>query len=171
MANTYTLIEAKTLGSATATVTFSSIPGTYTDLQLYVSGQGTTSVSFAASLKVVFNSSGGTAYSWRNLEGYNSSAGSNSSSGQAYGFGAFCPTPAQATWGINSIYIPNYAGSNNKSLSSDAVKENNSTGNIQMRLVASLWSNTAAITSVKLVPDYGNFAQYSTAILYGIKNS
>jgi len=69
------------------------------------------------------------------------------------------------------LYIPNYAGSANKSASSDSVRENNATGSIQLRLVASLWSNAAAITSVKLVPDYGNFAIYSTATLYGIKNS
>ena len=69
-----------------------------------------------------------------------------------------------------STYIPNYAGSNNKSYSVDGVTENNATASYQI-MYAGLWSNTAAINQITLVPDTLNFVQYTTATLYGIKNS
>jgi hypothetical protein len=40
-----------------------------------------------------------------------------------------------------------------------------------MNFIAGLWSNTAAITSISMAPDNGNYPQYSTATLYGIKSS
>jgi hypothetical protein len=82
------------------------------------------------------------------------------------------PSSATAsTFSNGELYIPNYAGSNNKSSSADGVNENNDTSALSA-LTANLWSNTAAITSIKLTPaTAGNFVQYSTAVLYGIKNS
>jgi hypothetical protein len=69
------------------------------------------------------------------------------------------------------IYLPNYAGSNNKSLSLDSAFENNSS-TAYLNMVAGLWSSSAAITSLKVYPaSASNFAQYSTAYLYGVKNS
>ena len=75
-----------------------------------------------------------------------------------------------STFGNSEFYIPNYTGSTNKSISSDGVSENNATG-AYTRLVAGLWSQTSAITSIDLVPDTGDFAQYSTAYLYGVSNA
>jgi len=75
------------------------------------------------------------------------------------------------TFGSWEAYVPNYTLSNNKSVSLDSVMENNATA-AEQNLVAGLWSNTAAITSIKLLPLNGTaFKQYSTATLYGIKNS
>ena len=76
-----------------------------------------------------------------------------------------------STFGNTMLYIPNYTSSNNKSSSSDGVAETNAT-NVNMAMIANLWSNTAAITSIKLTPATGaTLQQYSTATLYGIKNS
>ena len=74
------------------------------------------------------------------------------------------------TFSSSEIYVPNYASSNYKSVSADSVTENNATGALA-GLTAGLWSNTAAITTVTLTPQSGNFVQYSSAYLYGIKNS
>ena len=72
------------------------------------------------------------------------------------------------TFSNNSIYIPNYTGSNNKSVSVDSVYENNATTAGQ-HLVSGLWASSAAITSVKLTEGFGNnWVQYTTATLYGI---
>lgn len=77
------------------------------------------------------------------------------------------------TFGNFEVYIPNYTSANNKSLSADSVTEDNASSVYGMSLVAGLWANTDAITSI-LVQDIAggsNLAQYSTARLYGIKNS
>jgi hypothetical protein len=75
-----------------------------------------------------------------------------------------------STFGNFEIYLPNYAGSNNKSVSSDSVAENNAT-EAYTNLRALLWSSTAAINAIKFTLGAGNFAQYSTATLYGISNA
>jgi hypothetical protein len=85
--------------------------------------------------------------------------------GQGSGNGA-----TASTFGNGEVYIPNYAGSTNKSMSADGVSENNGT-EAYTDLIANLWSNTSAITSILLYPDSGTWQQYSTATLYGIKNS
>jgi hypothetical protein len=69
-----------------------------------------------------------------------------------------------------SVYLPNYAGAASKSYSIDSVNENNASGAIQS-LMASRWSGVAAVTSLTLTLNSGNFAQYSSATLYGISKS
>lgn len=70
------------------------------------------------------------------------------------------------------MYFPNYAGSNAKSFSADYVTENNATSAL-IGLVALLWNQTSAITSMNFEGYYSGdkFDQYSTVTLYGIKNS
>jgi hypothetical protein len=76
-----------------------------------------------------------------------------------------------STFGNGELYIPNYAGSTNKSYSADSVAETNATATF-MYLTAGLWSNTAAINSITMTPQGGsNFVQYTTATLYGISKS
>jgi hypothetical protein len=167
MANTYVAIATVTVGSGgAATISFSSIPATYTDLLLKVSAR-TDQASVTSEINVTFNGST-SSISLRGLYGNGSAAGSQTLTRHPIlGTGS---TATTSTFGNSEIYIPNYAGSNNKSSSSDAVAESNTT-TVFSYLNAALWSNTAAITSVTLTPDSGNFAQYSTATLYGIKNS
>jgi hypothetical protein len=175
MANTYKLIASSTVGSGgAASIDFSSIPSTYTDLALLVSARSVGGSNYGTQLKMVFNNSGGTAYSWRNLEGYDSTAGSNNATSQAYGHGGLFPTANQtaSTFGSSNIYIPNYAGSANKSYSAEGIAEKNAATDWIINMVAGLWANTAAINQITLTTlNASNFAQYSTAYLYGIKNS
>jgi hypothetical protein len=162
MANTYTLIEAKTLTTTAASVTFSSIPATYTDLKLVMSLRITTG---DPNTNLTFTPSGGT-YSDKVLFGYSSTAGSNSTSNIRAG-----QVNADANMFNNvEIYIPNYASSNTKSVSVDAVTEVNGTTNL-LSLTAGLWSGTSAITGIVLTPVSSTYTQYSTFYLYGIKNS
>jgi hypothetical protein len=173
MPNTYSLIASSTVGAGgAANFDFTSIPSTYTDLSLVVSARTVSASNFGTALKIVFNNSGGTAYSWRNLEGYNSSAGSNGSTSQAYSIGGFFPTANQTGFGSNNIYIPNYAGSTNKSYSAEGISEKNATTDWIVNMVAGLWANTAAINRITLSADNAsNFVEYSTAYLYGIVKS
>jgi hypothetical protein len=176
MANTFTKIASVTVGSGgAANIDFTSIPATYTDLVVKFSLRSTASDSGGSNpsdARLSFNNST-SGYSERMIYSDN---GTSAASAATSGSGFFNWAGTQnsnsntaSTFSNCEVYIPNYAGSNNKSVSSDAIRENNATGGIQIRLFAGLWSNSAAITSVKLAPDYGNFAQYSTATLYGIK--
>lgn len=172
MPNTYTLIEAKTLATSTASVTFTSIPATYTDLLVKLSTR-TSRGAGNEDVYVEFNGSGGTAYSSRRLYATSSGAASDSSTGVAFieFYSTDGNTATASTFGNAEMYVPNYASSNNKSVSIDAITENNSTAAIQ-GLAAGLWSNSAAITSIKFTgASGGSFVQYSTFYLYGISKS
>jgi hypothetical protein len=166
MANTYTLIASSTVGSGgAATITFSSIASTYTDLKVVVSGRNSTSSTSDLILKFNGSSSG---YTQKYIIGTGVSAVSGS---QTYGqIGIMAGNSTANTFATNETYIPNYASSNYKSFSSDDAYENNAT-QAYASFWANLWSNTAAITSIELSSGTGNFVQYSTAYLYGIKNS
>jgi hypothetical protein len=108
-------------------------------------------------------------FSWKRIYGDGSSV---SSSGLSDSYWFYTDTSAQTsnTFGSGEIYVTNYAGSNNKAVSSESLTENNATF-AEAFMVAALWSNTTAINQITLVPLTGNFVQYSTATLYGIKNS
>ena len=167
MATTYTLISSVTVGSGGATtMTFSSIPQTYTDLLLKISSRNTT--GGADNHRISFNGNT-TSYSFRALEGNGSSAGSFNDVVRLVGL-INGSTSTASTFSNNEIYIPNYTSSNNKSFSTDSVTENNGT-TAYAQLWASLWSNTAAITSIDIDANTLTFAQYTTAYLYGISNA
>jgi hypothetical protein len=167
MANTYQLIEAQTLGSSAASVTFSAIPATYTDLVAKFSIRQTAAFPFST-VQLKFNGST-TSFTVKYLEGDGAIAASGASPARYVQY-ANASTSTANTFSNGELYIPNYAGSNYKSHSIDAVSEQNA-ATAYTDLVAGLWSNTAAITQLDFIPASGNFAQYSTFYLYGIKNS
>jgi hypothetical protein len=170
MATTYKLISSITVGAtAVASVEFTSIPQTYTDLVVLLSGRSDTVRSSDGGYAMIsFN--GSTAnLSSRYLYNYNGSSFSGSGTNI---LGWNVPSDYTAnTFGNNSWYIPNYASSNNKSVSLDTVTENNS-GNILMGITAGLFSSASAITSVKISNEAAaKFVQHTTAYLYGISNA
>lgn len=168
MPTTYEAIATVTVGSGgAASMAFTSIPGTYTDLLIkYSSRNGAAAVQ---NMAITLNSST-SSFTYRSLYGGGSVApGSGSGSTNLVGLAQASNYTAN-TFDNGEIYIPNYAGSTNKSISADSVTETNASESYQ-QFFATLWSNTAAITSVSLAPTSGSFVQYSTATLYGIKNS
>ena len=172
MANTFELIASSTVTGATAaSISFSSIPSTYTDLVLKVSVRGDNNTA-TQQMYLTFNGTT-SGYTARQVYGDGSSATSAtlSNSGAAISIVNTNTSVSTAnTFSSSEIYVPNYASSNYKSVSADSVTENNATGALA-GLTAGLWSNTAAITTVTLTPQSGNFVQYSSAYPYGIKNS
>lgn len=162
----YVLLEKITVGAAgAASVTFSGIPQTgYTDLVVKFSARGDAG-AISRSVGLTFNGSS-TGYSNRFLQGDGSSA--SSGNGTSIYLGECTAASATAsTFANQEVYIPNYTSSNNKSLSVDSVAETNATTQY-MSLVADLWANSAAITSMTFVIATGNFAQGSTFYLYGV---
>ena len=171
MANTYVAIATVTVGSGgAAQIEFTSIPQTYTDLVIKLSSRSTYN-DYSDNVMLKFNSNSSN-YSERTLYNVAGTAGSanQNTNGRLDFWHTSAATATASTFGSAEIYVPNYTSSNNKSVSMDTTTENNSTSVVQV-LEAGLWSNSAAITSVYLAPVSGNFVQYSTAILYGIKNS
>lgn len=172
MPNTMVLINNITIGAGGASsITFSSIPATYTDLKIVVSLRQSDANTTAG---IQFNGDTGTNYSSRRLGGDSTLAYSNTSSAVNLGKWIIIPfsTATVNTFGNAEIYVYNYLSSNAKCFSMDSVSENNSSAKDAANLEsdAGLWSGTAAINSVTIVATTG-FAQYSTAHIYGIKNS
>jgi hypothetical protein len=169
MANTYKLIEGKTLSSAVSSVTFSSIPQTYTDLQLLISSRATQNVTREL-VKILPNGST-TSNTRLLLFGYDSgSVASGSDTDKYIGWQSGNSTTAN-TFSNFSVYFPNYTSSNYKSYSADTVAENNSSTSWIVALNASLWSNTASLTSIEIACETSTFAVDSTFYLYGISNA
>ncbi len=168
MANTFELIASSTVGAGgAANIEFTSIANTWTDLVLKTVLRGTRAANYE-SVKIEFNGSTSN-LSCRQLFGDGATAASSSSGTQIL-FDTSGASNTANTFGTQDIYIPNYAVSTNKSVSIDSVSENNATTAYAL-IVAGLWANTAAITSIKLTPTSGTFVQYSTAYLYGVKNA
>jgi len=178
---TFTQIgSAVTVGAGgTTSVTFSSIPNTYTDLMIYMSIRSSrTGVNFD-SIGYRFNGST-SGYQTRYIYADGSTVGSYSDTtfspaGQVWGRfdgGAInAGNTTSNTFTSIALYIPNYAGNTNKSFSSEIVSENNATAAIA-QVTAGLWSNTAAITEIAFRDNnLGNIAQHSTFYLYGVSNA
>ena len=172
MANTFELIASSTVGSGGASsIDFTSIPSTYTDLVLKVSSRVSTSGVVYSGFIVRFNGTSGSSNSKLLFTINGTSAQSGAPASDIIGGQSATASETANVFSNSEVYIPNYAGSANKSVSSDGVNENNATA-ATLGLNAGLWSNTAAITSIKLVDEFGStFQQYSTAYLYGVKNA
>jgi hypothetical protein len=168
-----TLIETKTLGTAQAAIEFTSIPQTFTDLVVVTSLRSDYGFDGYDGIRLNFNNVTGN-WSFRFLFGLGSGTPSSGTNGYslspnfAWVGNATDNFSATNTFGNSQIYIPNYAGATFKSVSVDAVSEDNRTAAVQF-IGAALWSSTAAITQLKLAPGVGsNFMAGSTVSLYGI---
>jgi len=169
MANTYIAIATVTVGSGGASsIDFTSIPGTYTDLCILYSARSSDSATNWNNLKMTFN--GSTAnQTWRFTAGYNNGTATAGISGQVEIWVNFNGSTG-STFGNALVYIPNYTSSNNKPVSIETVTEGKTQDQV-MGIVAGLWSNSSAITSIGVTPSSGTFMQNTTATLYGIKKN
>ena len=169
MATTYEAIATVTLNSSATNIEFTSIPATFTDICIVYSLRSDRASQVNSSGRISFNGNASN-YSFKEIVGTGSAVGNNSGADGAL---IYVPasTATSSTFGNAAVYIPNYAGSNNKSYSVDFVAETNATTIDGQGLSAGLWSDSSAITSVKVTEaNSANFVQHSTATLYGIKN-
>jgi hypothetical protein len=168
MATTCKLIAKSVLGSAAANIEFTSIPGTYTDLYLITSLRSAKTGATWDGSRIRINGVTTSSYSYRSLSGNGSSASSLSGSTTSIFYGYVTAASAtSSTFASGEIYIPNYAGATNKSLSTTQTHETNAT-TAYIEALASLFSNTSAISSILLYADAGNLVAGSSAYLYGI---
>lgn len=157
--STYTPIATQTLGSAAASVTFSSISGAYTDLVLVANGS--TSANAAASIK--FNGDTASNYSRTYIYGDGSTAGSGR---DASGGGSSAKIFDFST--SNSTAIINIQNYSNSTTFKTSLSRASQSGVLTAAYVV-LWKATpAAITSIDLTTSTGTFSTGTTFTLYGI---
>ena len=179
MAN-YIPISTVTVGNGGASgISFIGIPQTYTDLVVKLSLRSNYATSGdVCPVFMQFNNSSASAYSGKQLVYFQASIASasnpyNVTTAMSVGF-ANSTGPTANTFTSTDVYIPNYTSANYKSVSVDFAQSQNSTSNYTFAVGtnANLWSNTAAINAINFYANTGgssNFAQYSTATLYGIR--
>ena len=162
----FTLIESKTLGTAAASIEFTSIPQDGTDLYFLFALRNSNTGAGDTAISLRFNGST-TSRTNRVLYGDGSSASSFAEDAlNAYGLVNNGMTAN--TFCNGSIYVPNYTAARNKSASIDLVGENNATRS-DSSIVAALWSNTSAITSLTIASlSSFTFTANSTISLYKI---
>jgi len=162
-------IQTVTVSSATPTITFTSIPATYTHLQVRVSALT------AASGKVMvarFNSDSSASYTWHFLNGQGTTASAGNSTGNTYSrfFGQNIGTNTTNP-SVSVIDILDYANTN-KYKTMRALSGSDDNGSGEVALESSLWINTSAISTITIsLTDSSNFSQYSSFALYGIKGA
>ena len=171
MANTYSLISSVTVGAGgAANIEFTSIPQDYRDLLVKLSIRQNKNDGYSEIYMKINSSSSN--FTIKVLYSVGSSSGSYSHSvgivGSALGTTSNGGT---SLFSNNEVYIPNYTSSNYKSYSADSVVPRNYTTHNPKDLIAGLWSNTAAITSLLFESPGYDIEQYSTAYLYGISNA
>lgn len=168
------LIASNTLSTSAASVTFSSIPSTYTDLVLKLSTRTDQAGSFGGGGYIRLNSDSATNYSITDVYGDGSLASSSRRTSATFGWWSYqgynTSGSTSNTFTNAELYLPSYTASQNKPYSSFSAAETNATQAI-LQGVAGLWRNTAAITTILISPDAGNFVSGSTFWLYGLKNS
>jgi len=167
---TYDKIATTTLGSAAASITFSSIAASWTDLRLVMVGTLNTGTP-AYYPALIFNADTATNYSWTRVSG----SGSTASSSAIINRNWLDCTPAGG-WSTTipsllTVDLFSYAGSTYKTVLMQNANDANGSGTVESDV--GLWRSTAAITSIKIqvynaTAGY-QFATGTIATLYGIK--
>lgn len=171
MPTTYTLISSTTLGSNAASVSFSSIPNTYTDLVLKISGRDTGSGT--RNPIVVFNGTSTSIYSY--VYGLSDGTGYTSATASPapyllMWYGTAGATETTNTFSNFEMYIFNYSSTTlNKPISTYSVIPSNNLATIAA-FQCGLFNSTDAISSMVMNAN-ATFLAGSTFSLYGIKNS
>ena len=165
MSTTYEPIATTTLGSAQATVSFTSISGSYTDLVVVISAQ-CNRAGANDFIKAKINTDIGSNYSVTSLYGTGSAAGSGRTSSATYlEFGV---VPYQTEFGVTTISLNNYA---NTTTYKTVLSRYNHSGH-QVGTLVNLWRSTAAITALEFALINGSsFVSGSTFTLYGIASA
>lgn len=170
MPATYESIATTTLSSNAATITFSSIGSTYTDLRVVLVGRTDRVSTGNDSVLLRFNSDTATNYSYTRLLGDGTTASSVAGTSLTSNVAGYIPRNSNTAgiFGLVTVDIFSYAGSTNKTYLSTTSADLNGSGDVAR--IVGLWRNTSAITSITF--SLSSTFQYltgTTVSLYGIK--
>jgi hypothetical protein len=168
----YESIETVTVGSGGAgTVTFSSIPSTYSHLQVrYIARSNRGDVQDI--IRFRFNSDSGTnyAYHWLRGDGGTADAGNATSTASPWTAIIAGANAGASQFGVGVSDILDYSNTNKYKTTRTLSGVDTNSANGRIMFFSNLWMNTNAITSIEIAPNYGtSFNQYSSFALYGIK--
>jgi len=162
---TYEPIATSTLTSTAASVTFSSIPSTYTDLILVISGRVSASVGNNAS-GLRFNGDSGNNYSMVRLTGDGSAASTDRTTATYAGWAFIANSTVSEVTPV--VYnIQNYVNTTTNKV----VLGRGSSASSLISATASMWRNTAAITSIEVIQSSTTWIVGSTFTLFGVKSA
>jgi hypothetical protein len=176
-ASSYESIATATGTGSSATITFSSIPGTYSHLQIRGITKTTQTGSLALQLRIQLNGDTGTNYANHQLRGDGSSAAASGQITRSYinstdtnASSATSPTNMANIFGVTIIDLIDYASTTkNKTVRHfSGLDANYASADLEINLGSGLWLNTAAVTSITL-SSTDNFTSTTTFALYGIK--
>jgi hypothetical protein len=151
---------------SSAVLTFSSIPATYTHLQIRFNGLSSSN----ATLYLRYNSDTGSNYAIHYLQGNGTAASAGAETTQTLMnlYGSVPAASASSQTGTSIIDILDYANTN-KYKTLRALDGYDSNGSGFVVLTSGLWQSTSAITSITLTANAGNWTTTTTAALYGVK--
>lgn len=160
--STEVAIATYTLASGATSITFSSIPSTYTDLRLVVVTQGS-----GGDIQLRLNGDTGTNYSITGLTGNGTTASSGRETNTSYiNMSRLIPLPSSPNWGMWTADFFSYAGSTYKTVLTTGSADRNGAGGLDYEV--GLWRSTSAINTVRVQAAGDTFATGSVATLYGI---
>jgi hypothetical protein len=152
-------------GGGAANIEFTSIPATYTHLQIRGIGRSTSS---ECDVKIQLNGDTGSNYAYHRTYGVGS-VGADGSASQTTMFYCGRIDAGASIFSANIIDILDYTNTNKNTTVRALMGFDSTFGYVS--LGSGLWMNTNAVTSIKLIPHNNNFAQYSHFALYGIKGA
>ena len=170
MPSTYTLISSNILGSSAASITFSSIPATYTDLLIKYTARSTDTGAYDTYVRLEINGFIAT-HSSTVIRAQGGTTGSLRSTSQVIAGYIPTATVTSNTFGSAEFYLPNYLSTVKKTGSHFGIQENNNATDNSIAATALLVDVSTAVTDLLLKPNAGNFVSGSSFYLYGIKNS
>lgn len=168
----YEAIASTSISTATSTVTFSSIPGTYEHLQLRCYARSTDSGQYTH-IRCRFNSSTSSIYDDHYLYGNGSGVVGDSGTNQTFHY-LFRIPGAGATsncFGVYVIDLVDYASTNKNKVTRLLSGWNQNTSVGEAWFTSHSWRSTSAITSIELVSGSGDFAVGSVFSLYGLRSA
>ena len=157
---------------SSGTISFTSIPATYTHLQIRCLQRNTTNIS-GDDPKIRFNSDSGSNYNRHLLYGSGSAAAAAASAGDTkitYAYNSADASYGASIYGVSVIDILDYANTSKyKIVRSLSGADNNGSGYVSLQ--SGSWMNAAAITQIDVMTFSGNWETNSRFALYGIRGN
>ena len=153
-----------------ASISWTSIPQTYSHLQIRWNGHSLGNAADYTSVKMLVNNDTGANYAYHRLYGNGASASADASTSQSQALATWVPDELNpSNYGVCIIDILDYANTNKyKTIKMLGGFDKNGAGLVAM--FSGLWQSTSAITRLDFAPNNGqNFAQYTSIALYGVK--